>query len=256
MSGHSKWETTRRQKSVNDSKRAKSFTKVLKNIVSVVKRGGGNVDANFLLKLAIDRAKEANVPSSSIESAISKGLGTNVDGKVFEEVFYEALGPKGVSILIQCFTDNRTRLISELRVAVERNGGRMLDNGSISWQFELQYIFYLQIGSSQDSISLSWNKENKRKVVDVEAFELSLMDIPGVLDFSLSKDALEIFVNPGYYNDFKNYLDSENYDILDIEVSYIPKVKLEINDTEGDNLLDFISKIEDIDEVKDVYINV
>ncbi len=256
MSGHSKWETTRRQKSLNDSKKAKSFTKVLKKIVAAAKQGGGNMDNNFLLRTAVDNARAVNVPSSNIESAIKKGLGTNVEGKIFEEIFYEALAPHGVSVLIQCFSDNRTRLISELRLVVERNGGRMLDNGSVSWQFDLQYMFSigLKLNTSNDNIN-KWNEMKKERISDIDTFELDIMEIGGVLDFSIDSESINVFVSPDGYNSVKEFLDKGNYDIVDVEITYVPKMRVSLSESEELEVSTFVSKIEEIDDVKDIYVS-
>lgn len=255
MSGHSKWETTRRQKSLNDSKRAKSFTRVLKKIVAAAKQGGGNMDNNFLLRTAVDNARALNVPSLNIESAIKKGLGVNVDGKIFEEIFYEVFAPYGVPILVQCFSDNRNRLISELRLVVERNRGRILDNGSISWQFDLQYKFSIGLNlNTNNGNDNKWNEIKKEKISDIESFELNIMEISGVLDFSIDSDCINVFVSPDGYNDVKEFLGNGNYDIVDVEITYVPKTMVSLSKPEELEVSNFVYKVEEIDDVKDIYV--
>ena len=174
MSGHSKWSTIKRAKEVNDLKKARYFTKALNQIVVSVKDGGDSIESNFMLKLAIDNAKSLNIPIKSIENAIKKGKGEDKEYSNFENTFYEAYGPENVSILIECFTDNKNRLISEIRTVLDRNGGKLLNNGTIGWQFELQVLFTLKIETEidrQNRVKYGHNNNKLHKITDIDKFE-------------------------------------------------------------------------------------
>ncbi len=135
MSGHSKWATTKHQKAVVDARRAKSFAKLIKNIEVAARIGGGDVDGNPTLYDAIQKAKKTSVPKDNIDRAVKRGSGAEGDGANYETLMYEAYGPAGVALLIECLTDNRNRSASEVRIAVTRNGGTMADAGSTARMF-------------------------------------------------------------------------------------------------------------------------
>jgi YebC/PmpR family DNA-binding regulatory protein len=135
MSGHSHWATTKRDKAVNDSKRSKAFSKVSRALTIAAREGGGDPDSNANLRLAIDKAKEANMPKDNIERAINKGLGISSDGVTFEEVVYEGYGPSGVAFFIRVITDNKNRTVSEIRNIFSRYGGSLGGAGSTVYIF-------------------------------------------------------------------------------------------------------------------------
>ena len=135
MSGHSKWATTKHQKAVVDARRAKSFAKLIKNIEVAARIGGGDVDGNPTLYDAIQKAKKTSVPNDNIDRAVKRGSGAEGGGADYETLMYEAYGPAGIALLIECLTDNRNRSASEVRVAVTRNGGTMADAGSTARMF-------------------------------------------------------------------------------------------------------------------------
>jgi YebC/PmpR family DNA-binding regulatory protein len=135
MSGHSKWATTKHQKAVVDARRAKSFAKLIKNIEVAARLGGGDVDGNPTLYDAIQKAKKTSVPKDNIERAVKRGSGAESGGAAYETLMYEAYGPAGVALLIECLTDNRNRSASDVRIAVSRNGGTMADAGSTARVF-------------------------------------------------------------------------------------------------------------------------
>ncbi len=135
MSGHSKWATTKHQKAVVDARRAKSFAKLIKNIEVAARIGGGDVNGNPTLYDAIQKAKKTSVPKDNIDRAVKRGSGAEGDGANYETLMYEAYGPAGIALLIECLTDNRNRSASEVRIAVTRNGGTMADAGSTARMF-------------------------------------------------------------------------------------------------------------------------
>ena len=135
MSGHSKWATTKHKKAIIDSRRAKSFAKLIKAIEVAARNGGADVDGNPTLYDAITKAKKSSVPSDNIDRAVKRGAGLESGGANYETIMYEGYGPNGVAIMIECLSDNRNCAASEVRVAVTRNGGSMADPGSVSYLF-------------------------------------------------------------------------------------------------------------------------
>ena len=135
MSGHSKWSTIKRDKAVNDAKRSQNFTKVVRAITIAARQGGGDVDANPALRLAVDKAKEARMPKDNIERAILKGLGVSSGDAVFEEVVYEGYGPHGVAFMVKCLTDNKNRTVADIRNIFSRGGGTLGVLGCTSYIF-------------------------------------------------------------------------------------------------------------------------
>ena len=135
MSGHSHWATTKRDKAVKDAKKGKAFTRVSRALLIAAREGGGDADSNPALRLAIDKAKEVNMPKDNIERAINKGLGVSKDGQRFEDVVYEGYGPSGVGFLVKAFTDNKNRTVSEIRSIFSRYGGSMGSAGSTAYIF-------------------------------------------------------------------------------------------------------------------------
>jgi YebC/PmpR family DNA-binding regulatory protein len=143
MSGHSKWATTKHKKAAIDAKRGKMFAKLIKNIEVAARTGGGDPDGNPTLHDAIAKAKKASVPNDNIDRAVKRGSGAEAGGAEYEGVTYEAYGPGGVAILIECLTDNRNRAATDVRLAVTRNGGTMADPGSVSYLFTRKGVFEL-----------------------------------------------------------------------------------------------------------------
>ena len=153
MSGHSKWATTKHQKAVVDARRAKSFAKLIKNIEVAARIGGGDVDGNPTLYDAIQKAKKTSVPKDNIDRAVKRGSGAEGGGADYETLMYEAYGPAGVALLIECLTDNRNRSASEVRVAVTRNGGTMADAGSTARIFSRKGVVI--VAKEQDGRTLT-----------------------------------------------------------------------------------------------------
>ena len=148
MSGHSKWAQIRRQKGVNDAKRGQLFTKLGREITLAARQGGGNPDGNFRLRLAMQKAKEFNMPMENVKRAIDKGTG-KAEGMAIEEMMYEGYGPAGVAVLVEVATDNRNRMAAELRNIFTRNGGNMGEAGCVGWLFEPKGLITLDAGKAR-----------------------------------------------------------------------------------------------------------
>jgi YebC/PmpR family DNA-binding regulatory protein len=153
MSGHSKWATIKRKKGVADAKRGQVFTRLTREIVMAAREGGADVDGNFRLRLAVDKARAQSMPKENIERALKRAAGEGKEGEVYEEVFYEGYGPNGVALIIECVTENRNRTVAEIRHALTRAGGNMGEIGSVSWQFKRSAVFsFPNEGNSFDKI--------------------------------------------------------------------------------------------------------
>jgi YebC/PmpR family DNA-binding regulatory protein len=144
MSGHSKWSTIKRKKGATDAKRGKIFTRLTREIVISAREGGGDLDTNVSLRLAVDKAKAANMPKDNIERAIKRGTGEDKDAADFEEVVYEGYASNGIALIIEVVTDNRNRTVADLRHLLTKSGGSLGENGSVSWQFTRSAFFVLQ----------------------------------------------------------------------------------------------------------------
>jgi len=175
MSGHSKWSTIKRKKGVADAKRGAIFTRLSREIVMAARDGGSDIDSNFRLRLAVDKARAENMPKDNIERAIKRGAGEDKDGATFEELMLEGYGPHGSALLVSCVTDNRNRTVSDLRHAFSKSGGNMAEAGAVAWQFDRKAYF------SFPSSAMSFDK----------AFDLGV--VAGADDVVDGGDTIEIF---------------------------------------------------------------
>ncbi len=147
MSGHSKWSTIKHKKAQQDARRGAVYTKIAKEIQIAAREGGGDPDINFGLRLAIDRAKTANMPSANIDRAIKRGTGKDRDATSMEKIHYEGIAPHGVAVILNCITDNRNRTVSDIRHLLAKHGGSMGQEGSVSWQFTRKSYFNIPCGN-------------------------------------------------------------------------------------------------------------
>jgi len=236
MSGHSKWATIKRKKAKTDVGKAKVWNKLIKEISVAAKMGGGNPDANPRLRTAILKAKGQSLPAKNIESAIAKGIG-GASGANMEEPMYEGYGPNGCAILVQCLTDNRTRSVADVRNIFSKNGGNMGEQGSVSWSFKKKGII----------------------VVDAAAYsEDKVMDLvleAGATDMATADDVHEIETTPEAFDAVTKALEKAQIEMLSAEITYTPEntVKLEGDDVQ--KLLRIIERLEDNEDVQDVYHN-
>ena len=147
MSGHSKWSTIKHKKAQTDARRGAVYTKLAKEIQIAAREGGGDPDVNFGLRLAVDRAKAANMPSSNIDRAIKRGTGEDRDAAIMEKIHYEGYAPHGVAVILNCITDNRNRTVADIRHVLSKHGGTMGQEGSVSWQFTRKSFFNIPCGN-------------------------------------------------------------------------------------------------------------
>ena len=241
MSGHSKWAQIRRSKGVNDARRGQLFTRLGRELVVAVREGGsGDTNANFRLRMAVQRARDANMPMDNIERTIKRALGGS-EGSNLEEITYEGYGPGGTAVLVQTLTENRNRTVAEVRNAFNRNGGNMGENGCVDWLFESKGIIEVELkGHDPDELSL-------------EAIDLGADDAdPAGAD----DEVLTIYTDPSELEKVRQGLEARNYKVLKSETSMIPKTKAEITDEKvAHQVLRMIEKLEDLDDVQNVHTN-
>jgi len=236
MSGHSKWATIKRKKAKTDVGRAKAWNKLIKEISVAAKMGGGSPDANPRLRTAILKAKGQSLPAKNIESAIAKGLGGS-SGANMEEPMYEGYGPSGCAILVQCLTDNRTRSVADVRNIFSKHGGNMGEQGSVSWSFKKKGII----------------------VVDAAIYpEDKVMDLvleSGATDMATGDEVHEIETTPETFEAVTKALENAKIEMLSAEITYVPESTVKLENEDAQKLLRMIERLEDNEDVQDVYHN-
>ena len=241
MSGHSKWAQIRRSKGVNDARRGQLFTRLGREIVVAVREGGGgDPDANFRLRMAIQRARDANMPMDNIERTIKRATG-GTDGSNLEEITYEGYGPAGTAILVQTLTENRNRTVAEVRNAFNRNVGNMGENGCVDWLFEAKGVIEVELnGHDPDELSL-------------EALDMGADDVdPAGPD----DETITIYTDPADLETVRKALEAKKYNVVKSESTMVPKTRIEISDEKvAHQFMRLIEKLEDLDDVQNVYSN-
>ncbi len=241
MSGHSKWAQIRRSKGVNDSRRGQLFTRLGREIVVAVREGGGgDPDANFRLRMAIQHARDANMPMDNIDRTIKRALGGTEDNNL-EEITYEGYGPGGTAMLVQTLTENRNRTVAEVRNAFNRNGGNMGENGCVDWLFESKGVIEVALqGHDPDELSL-------------EAIDLGADDVePAAPD----DESLIIYTDPADVEKVHRELEARKYTVLKSEATMVPKTRIELSDEKAAHqFIRLTEKLEDLDDVQNVYSN-
>jgi YebC/PmpR family DNA-binding regulatory protein len=237
MSGHSKWATTKHQKAAKDAKRGKLFAKLIKNIEVAAKIGGGDPNGNPTLWDAIQKAKKSSVPNDNIDRAVKRGSGAEGGGVDYQSITYEAYGPNGVAIMIECLTDNRNRAATEVRVAVTRNGGNMADIGSVSYLFSRKGVVVVPKAElSEDDLLLAVLDAGAEEVNDLgESFEV----VSEATDLVAVRTAV---VDAGL-----------DYDSAD--PTFIASLPIPLDVDGARKVMKLIDAIEDLDDVQNVYSN-
>jgi len=237
MSGHSKWSTIKRKKGAADAKRGAVFTRLTRELVMAAREGGSDPNANFRLRLAVDKARSENMPKDNIERAIRRGSGEDKDAAAFEQVFYEGYAPHGVAVIFECVTDNRNRTVAELRHALTHAGGTLGELGSVAWQFERSAYF------SFPSSAMDYDK----------AFELGIE--AGANDVNEDNGTIEI-IGPG--ESFKTIADRLNAAGVQPDeagLRMLPKQELELELDKTLQVMKTLDAIEEMDDVQNVFSN-
>ncbi|MCH7665161.1 MAG: YebC/PmpR family DNA-binding transcriptional regulator [Acidobacteria bacterium] len=237
MSGHSKWASIKRKKAVTDARRGQLWTRLLKEITVAARLGGGDPEGNARLRVAVQEAKGANVPSDNIDRAIKRGTGT-LEGVSYEEVSYEGYGPGGAAILVEAVTDNRNRTVAEIRHAFSRNGGSLGDSGCVSWMFDKRgYVAF-----------------EKSSMTEEQFMELALE--LNVDDLSSDQEGYEIFTSPESYLDTREAAAASGFEPAAGEISMIPQSYVELSDEHAKTVIKLIESLEELDDVQNVWSNV
>ncbi|MCW2990201.1 MAG: YebC/PmpR family DNA-binding transcriptional regulator [Solirubrobacterales bacterium] len=236
MSGHSKWASIKHKKAIVDSRRGKAFTKLARAIVVAAKEGGGDIDGNPSLALAVQKAKDASMPKDNIERAIAKGSGADKDAESFEAVLYEGYGPGGVAMLVEAMTDNRNRSGADIRSAFTKAGGNLGEPGSVAYLFD------------------------KKGVVVVDASRYSEDDLlpaieAGAEDIAIDDDVFEVITEPADFMAVRAALEEAGIEIGNAEIQQRPKTTVEIDAETATKLMRLIDILEDNDDVDSVHAN-
>jgi YebC/PmpR family DNA-binding regulatory protein len=232
MSGHSKWETIKRQKGANDAKRGILFTK-LGNAIALAARGGTDPETNFALRLAIDKAKAANMPSNNIDRAIQRVA--DKSAAQLQEMVYEAYGPGGTAIIIEAATDNTNRTFPEVRTAVTKHGGSMADKGSVAFQFERKGV--IRVKGSGDDLML--------QVLDAGAEDMQEEGEESIV-YTDSKELAKV----------RDALNGAGIEILEAQLSYVPNNTVAVEDKEtAGKIMRMMDALDDVDDVTATHVN-
>jgi YebC/PmpR family DNA-binding regulatory protein len=234
MAGHSKWANIKHRKAAADAKKGKVFTRLIKEITVAAKLGGGDPNSNPRLRLAVDKAREANMTKDSVQNAIKRGSGA-LEGVSYEEARYEGYGPGGAAVMVHCLTDNRTRTVAEVRHAFTKNGGNLGSDGSVAYLFRHCGQFIFAPGTSEDRVMEAALDAGAEDVVRNDDGSIELLCAPG--DFVAVKAALE-----------KAGL---KYELGEITMK--PSAEAPLAGDEGARMRQLVEALENLDDVQDVY---
>jgi YebC/PmpR family DNA-binding regulatory protein len=238
MSGHSKWATTKHKKAAIDAKRGKLFAKLIKNVEVAARTGGGDPDGNPTLYDAIQKARKNSVPVDNIDRALKRGSGAEAGGADWQTITYEGYGPSGVAVLIECLTDNRNRAATEVRTAMNRNGGSMADPGSVAYLFNRKGVVIVPKADelTEDDVLAAVLDEGAEEINDLgESFEV----------ISESGDLVAV----------RSALQSAGIDYESAEVSFLPTVQVPLDENGARKVFRLIDALEDSDDVQNVWAN-
>jgi YebC/PmpR family DNA-binding regulatory protein len=236
MSGHSKWSTIKRKKGVLDAKRGKIFTKLIRELQTSARIGGGEPDANPRLRLVIDKAKAANMPKDNIQRAILKGVGGG-EGEAFEEAIYEGYGPGGTAILIETLSDNKNRTVGDVRHALAKNGGNLGASGCVAYLFEKRGLLVFE-GERLDSDALL--------EVALEA---------GAEDVIEAEDHCEVVTASTEFHAVQEALKGQDFEASSAEITMQPSTTVKLEGKEAEQMLRLADALEDLDDVQNIYAN-
>ena len=235
MSGHSKWSTIKRKKGAKDAKRGAEFTRLGKDITLAARDGGGDINMNAVLRLAVKKARASNMPNDNIERAIKKGTG-DLPGVKYESYIYEGYGPQGIALLIEVLTDNKNRTVPEIRHLLSKNNGNLGESGCVSWMFEKKGIILIN-----------------KKELDEDTFLNDLLEI-GIDNFEDLDDEYQLLINPDNFEQVIQSLEKLDYN-LEGDLSLIPTNTITISKNHLDQVSQLIEILEDHDDIQKVHTN-
>jgi YebC/PmpR family DNA-binding regulatory protein len=236
MSGHSKWAQIKRQKGVADARRGQLFTKLAREIIVAVRQGGANLESNFQLRLAVQKARDNNMPSENIERAIKRGSGEGGEAAL-TEMKLEGYGPSGIAVLVEALTDNRNRTIQDVRRLFTRHGGSLGESGCVSWLFESRGVITVESNTS-----------------DAEGIALRAIDA-GAEDVKTEKGYVEIYTQPEDLEKVRKVIKGNEH-VISAELSLTPKSTMLLEENKAVQALNFLDELEGLDDVQRVFSNI
>jgi YebC/PmpR family DNA-binding regulatory protein len=236
MSGHSKWSQIKRQKGANDAKRGALFTKLTREIITAARQGGGDVDGNYRLRMAVDKARANSMPQENIKRAVERATGAGADAEQYEEITYEGFGPANVAVIVSAMTDNKNRTAAEIRSIFTKSGGSLTP---VAWQFEQRGIISVPLnGQDPDEVTLA--------AIDAGAMDVGSPEGGAILLTTEASDLERV----------RSAMSSAGYEADSAELSMEPTTRVEIGDEKGARaVLTFVERLEDLDDVQNVYAN-
>jgi len=236
MSGHSKWSTIKHKKGAVDAKRGKVFTKLIKEVTTAARLGGGDPGGNPRLRKAIDLAKAANMPSDNLERAIKKGTG-ELEGVIYDEVLYEGYGPEGVAVVVECMTDNRNRTVADIRHLFSKYNGNLGQDGCVAWMFDKVGLIVVE----------------KEKSSEDQLMEITLE--AGAEDIKEVDDVFEIVTSIETYDAVSKAIKASGIEIASAELTRIPQTTVKVEGKSAITMLKLYTLIDDHEDVQNVYAN-
>ncbi|HHX77752.1 MAG TPA: YebC/PmpR family DNA-binding transcriptional regulator [Firmicutes bacterium] len=237
MAGHSKWANIKHRKARVDEQKGKIFTKIAREIIVAAREGGGDPEANFALRIAIDKAKEANMPNDNIERAIKRGTG-ELSGEKIESITYEGYGPGGVAFLLLINTDNRNRTAADIRHIFSKHNGNLGETGCVSWMFARKGILVLEKDENSD---------------DEEALLLALE--AGADDITAEDSVYELITAPEDLKRIKELMEKSGYKVELAEITMLPSTEVTLDAAGAEKIQTLVEALENHDDVQDVYTN-
>jgi len=236
MSGHSKWAQIKRQKGVTDARRGQLFTKLAREITVAVRQGGANSDSNFQLRLAVQKARDNNMPSDNIERAIKRGSGESGAAALIE-MKLEGYGPNGIAVMVEALSDNRNRTVQEVRRLFTRYGGNLGESGCVSWLFENRGVITVETDAT-----------------DAEEIALQAIDA-GAEDVKTEKGYVEIYTQPQDLEEVRKVIEEKEH-VISAELSLTPKTTVLLEENKATQALNFLDQLEELEDVQRVFSNI
>ncbi len=236
MSGHSKWSTIKRKKGALDVKRGRIFTNIIREIITSARMGGKDLSSNPKLRLAVEEAKANNMPKENIERAIKKGVG-ELEGETYDEITYEGYGPAGVALLIETLTDNKNRIVSELRYALSRHGGSLGESGCVMWMFDKKGVIGFDAAD---------NEEDSIMEIALEA---------GAEDIKTEDGEIVVYSDTKDFEAVKSVFESKGIKEKFSEILYIPQSNVELKGKESERMIKLMDALEEIEGIQNVHAN-
>lgn len=240
MSGHSKWAGIKHKKAIVDARRGQAFTKVARELTVAAREGGGDASANFRLRLAIQKAREVNMPADNIDRAIARGVGGK-EGVQLEEIRYEGYGPHGVAVIVDVLTDNRNRTVAAIRNLFTRAGGSLGENNSVAWMFTQQGYLRIPAGGA-----------------DPEAMALELLeavDVGDDGDIATDGDAVVVTVAPGRFESVRAALEAAGHPAETSDLTLSPRTSVQLDAKQAVQVMRLLDALEEHDDVQQVHAN-